>query len=101
MFCDHDPFFFPLFRNLSQLGFKKFQAVPGSRFDSGYESNFVVPKPVLQDVEQRQVGFDRRTLGNQSFEFSDLGDAGEAFVFEFATSESQLFIQSIEATRRG
>lgn len=101
MFFDRDPFFFPLFRNPSQLGFKKFQAIPGSRFDSGYESDFVVPEPALQDVEQRLVGFDRGNLGNQSFEFSDLGDAGEAFVFEFATGESQLFIQSIKATRRG
>ena len=52
-------------------------------------------EPVLQNVEQRLVGFDRRTLGYQSFQFADLGDAGEPFVFEFATGEGQLFVKAM------
>ena len=75
--------------------FKKFQAVLGSRFDGGHESVFVALEPVLQNVEQWLIWLNRRALGNQSFQFADLSDASEPFVFEFATGEGQLFVKAM------
>ena len=34
-------------------------------------------------------------MGNQSFQFTDLGDAGEPFVFEFSSGEGQLFVKAM------